>query len=97
MPSSGSCAVLGKPLSVANTFRPLLKIGAHHSSALGCGRIKEMTHGKCLAQSLVLDEQEILPLTLFPIAPCPAIPRSQHPQTAFSLMALCSLDLVKRG
>ena len=42
-----------------------------------------MTHGPYLAPSLVLNEQEILPLALFPIGP--AIPRPPHPQPAFSL------------
>lgn len=91
----GSCAVLGKPLSVASAFCPLLETGAHHFSALGCGRIKEMTHGKYLAQSLALNEQEILPLTLsFPL---PSLPPSTTFPACLLPMASCSLDTLRQG
>lgn len=92
MPSSGSCAVLGRPLSVNDTIDPLMKTG---SSSLLCPsgrRIKQITHGKCLAPSLALDVQNILPLTL----PGPAISCPRHPQVAFSSQPCAPLTQLER-
>lgn len=85
MPSSGSCAVLGRPLSVNDTIDPLMKTGSSSFLCPGGRRIKQITHGKCLAPSLALDVQNILPLTLqFPPpqaqpSPVHGIPRLPSP------------------
>lgn len=75
---------------MANTLCPLLNTGAHHSCALGCGRVKEITHGKCLAQGPGLDELELLALT--PRFPSPHAPHLWDAFSPWPWVPLTQLD-----
>lgn len=83
--------------ALLNTLCPLLKTGAHHSHALGCGKIKGITHGKCLAQSLGwMNRRSCSSLSVSHHATPSLLPSTVSPGCLLPT-AWCSLDLVREG